>query len=146
MTRRALLIWTFIGWSALLLPFSLPAAELRPSAQKPIINQALVFLQLLDQGRAEVAWTITSQYFREQVDKQTWQKIYQRRRAPLGAPRSRQVAGYRFHSTFDQAQDGLFLQIRFSTDFGVRADVLETVEMYKDVDGKWRVIGYFLEY
>lgn len=128
-----------------LLVQSVSAAPLPESAAKPIIEQALVFVQLLDTQRPLNAWSITTSYFRKKVTPQRWQRAYRNQRQRFGRPLGRQVDGIRFFSSFEEAIDGLYLEVRFRTDFEGRADVIERVMMYKDFDGRWRVIGYFVK-
>lgn len=143
LSRRYFCCFSLVLLSSLFLPLSLPAAP--PSAQKPIVRQAEVFLQLLDQQKPLKAWQLTTLYFKKKIPSQSWQQLYQAKRQRLGKPLARRFAGYRFHSTFEQAADGLYLRINYRTDFAARANVVERIEMYKDFDGRWRVIGYFLE-
>lgn len=145
-SRRTLVLCCFAALSFLCQSTVLSAAVSPQSTQEPIINQALVFVRLLDQQKPLDAWAITTLYFRKNISPQSWQRHYRARRARLGRPTSRRVESYRYHSSFERAQDGLYLQIRFRTDFEARADVIERVEMYKDFDGRWRLIGYFLEF
>ena len=140
-------------WLALLLGLGMAIACLAPlqssallpeTAQKPIIERALQFITLLDQGSPQQAWATTASYFRSTVTSQRWQQIYERQRQPLGAPIDRRIEGYRFLSTFERALDGLYLEIRFRTVFR-NAEATERIVMYKDYDGRWRPIGYYLE-
>jgi len=144
MLRRLQQSTILIVCLALLSPAAIPAAG-APSTQQPIVDQALLFLQLLDQKRIDTAWEITTLYFRQQVDLPTWQQTIQKQRSLLGQLNDRKLAGYRYHSTFEQAPSGLFLQVRFLSDFENNPTVRETVEMFQDFDGRWRVIGYRLE-
>ncbi len=124
---------------------SASAAVVPPAGQKPIVEQALQFVELLDQQQPMKAWSLTTRYFRKQLSPQQWQRIYRNQRQRFGLPVERTFAGYRY-STFEQAVDGLYLQVRFRTDFEAREDAIERVVMFKDFDGRWRVIGYFVEF
>ncbi|WP_303722108.1 DUF4019 domain-containing protein [Malonomonas rubra] len=115
------------------------------STQKPIIEKAMQFVTLLDQQQPLKAWAATTRYFQRQLPPKPWQLIYRDQRQRFGGTIDRQLAGYRFTSSFEKALDGLYLQVRFKTDFETRAEVSEQVTMYKDFDGRWRVIGYLLE-
>ena len=130
------------GW----LVSSASAALVPPSGQKPIVERALQFVELLDQQQPMKAWSLTTRYFRKQLSPQQWQRIYRNQRQRFGLPVERAFAGYRYFSTFEQAVDGLYLQVRFRTDFEAREDAIERVVMFKDFDGRWRVIGYFVEF
>lgn len=124
---------------------SLQAVTIPDSAQKPIIEQAALFVKLLDQQQPLKAWARTTRYFKNKLPPQRWLRLYRSQRQRFGRAVDRQLAGYRFASSFEQALDGLYLHVRFATDFEARAEVTERVTMYKDYDGRWRVIGYILE-
>lgn len=119
-------------------------AAVPESAQKPIIEKALEFVQLLDRQRPQQAWAQTARYFRSRISLQRWQQIYEEQRLRFGSPQARQIDGYKFFSTYEKALDGLYLEVRFRTDF-IGRDAIERVIMYKDYDGRWRPIGYYLE-
>ena len=133
----------FAGW---LPPHQASAAQSPSSAQKPIVEQALIFVSLLDQQKPLKAWSLTTRYFRKKLSPQRWQRVYRNQRQRYGGAVERTFAGYRFLSSFEQAVAGLYLQVRFRTDFQARENVIERVVMFKDFDGRWRVIGYFLEF
>ncbi len=126
------------------LPTDGQALTIPANAQAPIIQRAYDFILLLDQSKPLQAWGETTLYFKKKLSPQSWQRVYRNQRLRLGRPLSRQLEGYRFFSTFEQAADGLYLEVRFRTDFEARANVGEQVMMYKDFDGRWRVIAYFV--
>ena len=128
-----------------LIPSPVSAATLPDSTQRPIVEQALVFVELLDQRKPLKAWARTTNYFRKKFPPQRWQRVFRNQRQRFGRTVDRRLDGYRFYSSFEQAVDGLYLQVRFRTDFEARDAVLERVEMFKDYDGRWRVIGYFMD-
>ena len=115
------------------------------TSQKPIIEEALTFVLLLDSQRPLKAWARSTVYFRKKLSPQRWQRLFTAQRQRFGRPVARSLDGYSFLSVFEQATDGLYLEVRFRTDFEARADIIERVVMYKDFDGRWRVIGYFLK-
>jgi hypothetical protein len=115
------------------------------SGQRPIVEQALKFVTLLDQQKPLEAWALTTRYFKKQLPPQRWQRFYRNQRQRFGRPVARRFGGYRFFSTYEKATDGLYLQVRFRTDFEGRNGIVERIMMYKDFDGRWRVIGYFIE-
>jgi hypothetical protein len=143
-SRHNILLGSLIVLCSLVLSLSLAAAQ--QTTQEPIIRQAEEFLQLLDQQEPLKAWAATTLYFRKKIPQDRWQQIYQGKRARLGSPTSRTLAGYWYHNAFEQAVRGLYLQVDFRTNFQARADVTERLVMYRDFDGRWRVIGYFLEF
>ena len=123
----------------------LGAVTIPDSAQKPIVEEAVVFVNLLDQQQPLKAWARTTSYFKKTLPAQRWQRLYRDQRQRFGRTIERRLNGYRFLSSFEKALDGLYLQINFLTDFETRTEVTERVVMYKDFDGRWRVIGYFLK-
>ena len=127
------------------LPVAGEALTIPQTSQAPIIQRAYEFILLLDQDKPLKAWSHTTRYFRKKMSPQSWQRFYRNQRLRFGRPVERQLGGYRFFSTFENATDGLYLEVRFRTDFEARANVSEQVMMYKDFDGRWRVIGYFVE-
>ncbi len=142
---RVLFLCSLLSLAFCLLSQPLRATNIPDSAQKPIVEQALTFVQLLDKGKSFDAWSKTTLYFRKNFPFQRWQRIFRNQRQRYGRAVERRLDGYRFFSSFEKATDGLYLQVRFLSDFEAREDVTERVMMYKDFDGRWRVIGYFLE-
>lgn len=134
-----------LGVCCWLHPAGSPALTIPQTAQGPIIQRAYEFILLLDQHKPREAWAQMTLYFRKKLSLQSWQRLYRNQRLRFGLPLERRLDGYRFFSTFEKATDGLYLEVRFRTDFEARANVSEQVVMYKDFDGRWRVIGYFIE-
>ena len=57
---------------------------------------------------------------------------------------TREMATSKFSTTLPGAPDGEYVVFQFNSSFEHKATALETVTAMKDIDGAWRVAGYFI--
>lgn len=105
---------------------------------------ALAWLGLVDAGNYAASWTSASSRFRQQVPEEQWRASAAQARTPLGAVVSRHVRSVTYTHSLPGAPDGEYVVIRFESSFGNKAAAIETVTPMKDVDGQWRVAGYYI--
>ena len=76
---------------------------------------------------------------------QQWAQASTAVRAPLGTARQRNERSSQFSNSLPGAPDGEYVVFQFQTVFENKAAAVETVTVVKDIDGAWRVTGYFIK-
>ena len=114
--------------------------EYDPAAERA----ALDWLALTDRGDAEASWNSAASLFRHAVPLATWTESLERARGPLGALVSREIESARVATELPGAPDGEYVVLQFKTSFEQKRSAVETVTPMRDMDGQWRVSGYFI--
>ena len=65
-------------------------------------------------------------------------------RPPLGKVLSREVIDARYATSLPGAPKGEYVVIRYRTNYANKPNAVETVTPMKDMDGRWRVSGYYI--
>jgi Protein of unknown function (DUF4019) len=122
------------------------AAYVRASDQAEDAGQAaaLAWLQLVDAGNYSASWDAASSFFRQHVSQSQWQTAAANARAPFGALKSRKLQSARFTRTVPGAPDGQYVIVTYASTFENKAGAVETLTPMADVDGAWRVSGYYI--
>lgn len=122
-------------------PLVLAAAE-----QPGIAAQASVvaWLKLVDSADYGGSWDTAASLFRHTVTKAQWASAAAAARAPLGDLMSRKLRTSKFTKSLPGAPDGEYVVVTFETRFKNKAAAIETVTPTRDVDGRWRVSGYYI--
>jgi DNA-binding CsgD family transcriptional regulator len=153
--RRFPVVWMITGGLLMTLVLGLlafaampqsPAAQPQAPAvaadavNKEVVDAALRFLTLVDQGNWDESYRATGAEFRKLNTAQVWSDVSQKVRVPLGAVISR---------TFDSEQNlpappyG-YEVVKFRTSYANKANAIETVSLDRE-DGVWRVVGVTIE-
>jgi hypothetical protein len=122
--------------------FSAQASE--PEVIEEAKVETLEWLALTDTGQYESSWDSASALFKAAVSKEDWEKSLSAVRTPIGALETREMATSKFSTTLPGAPDGEYVVFQFNSSFEHKATALETVTAMKDIDGAWRVAGYFI--
>ena len=102
-------------------------------------------MALIDQGRAGESWSEAASTFRSQVEKDQWEGMVKQVRVPLGAVESREVESASFSRQLPNAPEGEYVMVVFATSFENRPGAKESVATVRDEDGRFRVVGYFIQ-
>jgi hypothetical protein len=106
---------------------------------------AEAWLLVMDVGRFGEAWEGASTGFRAAVSRDAWVKQAAAVRSPLGNVKSRKVVSVSSQKNPPGAPSGDYVIVVFETDFAESSPTRrETVSVYREVDGSWRVTGYFV--
>ena len=108
-------------------------------------SAARSWLALVDGGSYARSWSEASTLFRRGVTQPQWLVAVASVREPLGAVRSRTLRSATFTRVVSGAPDGDYVIIQFASSFEKRQSAIETVTPMKDVDGTWRVSGYYIK-
>ena len=109
------------------------------------VAAAKTWLTLLDHGKYGESWEAAATYFKNAITKEYWQQTLTAVRKPLGRLVSRQVRSKTYTQSLPGAPDGEYVVIQFNTSFGNKKSAIETVTPMLDIDGNWRVSGYFIK-
>ncbi len=102
------------------------------------------WLELIDGGDSNESYNQAASLFRSAVSLEQWQSSLAAAQAPLGRPLSRSLKSSRYAEELPGAPDGKYYVIEYETAFERKKNGTETVVPMLDVDGVWRVSGYFV--
>jgi hypothetical protein len=121
-------------------------AALPAIAQDPKVSEArraaLDWLALTDANNGEASWNAASKKFQTSMTPADWSQGLQNARVPYGAVEQRTVVSAQATTQFPGAPEGEYAVITFTTAFANKRGVGETLSMERELDGKWRVVGY----
>ena len=133
------------GMFALLLSLSFGVVAVAdPVKEKAAVVAAEAWLTLIDNGKYDESWKGAAQYFKNAVKLEQWEQSLEAVRTPLGDLIARKVKVKAYKTSLPGAPDGEYVVIQFDTSFENKSAAIETVTPMMDVDGKWRVAGYFI--
>jgi hypothetical protein len=105
---------------------------------------ALAWLALTDSGQYAESWQEASSFFRAAITSEDWVNALSGPRGAFGGLQSRARSSAQYATTLPGAPDGEYVVFEFSASFENKANAVETVTAMKDLDGAWRVGGYFV--
>ena len=114
-------------------------------AEKEAVAAAVAWLQLIDSANYSQSWDKCAEFFQSAIDKPDWIKAMAITRKPLGKLLSRKLESAKYSDSLPGAPDGEYVVIQFQTEFENKKNTLETVTPLKEVDGQWRVSGYYIK-
>lgn len=150
-TRR---LWIIAGVAlmslilALAAVTSLPQAMLAPADTTPsasvsdaeIEGAARRFLELIDQGKWDASYALTTASFQKMNTAKVWADVSTKARPPLGALVSRTFLS---HEDVPTPPAGYEI-VKFRTTFANKANAIEKVSLERTGNG-WRVAGVYIE-
>jgi hypothetical protein len=102
------------------------------------------WLAAADAGRADVAWDQSASAFQGAVPKAALGDVLKGARAPFGAVQSRTLTTAELTRSMPGAPAGEYVVVQYATRFE-KGNATETVVPMRDVDGSWKVSGYFIK-
>lgn len=118
-------------------------SEATPEAQAQAA--ALAWLGLVDARDYAQSWVTAADYFQNSIEEREWVSRVSQARASFRAPKSRTVTSIAFVRSLPGAADGEHFVIQFATRFRNKVAATETVTLMKNLDGRWRVSGYYIK-
>lgn len=103
------------------------------------------WLVQIDKGEYLESWDSAAQYFQNQILQDRWAATLKASRSPLGNSTSRNINSSEFKSELPGAPDGNYYILTYKSSFENKASAIETVTLTKSLDGKWRVVGYYIK-
>ncbi|HDH50620.1 MAG TPA: DUF4019 domain-containing protein [Nitrospirae bacterium] len=113
----------------------------KPKEETPV--QAVEkWLALIDEGKYSESWVGLADLFKKNVKKEEWADDLNRFRKPLGKLLKRELQ----HDTkSSEEQVGEYLIFQYEASFENKKLTTEAVSVVRDKDGKWRILGYFID-
>ena len=106
---------------------------------------AQAWLALVDAGKYDQSWDEASAMLKEKVSKEQWKDAMTRVRDPLGKSTSRKLERAQLTTKLPGAPDGVYVVIQYNGKYEKLADAIDTVIPKLEMDGKWRVAGFFIK-
>jgi hypothetical protein len=109
------------------------------------LSAAEKWLVIVDREKYAESWKETAELFKKAVQPDQWEQSMRAVRKPLGTLVSRKVKTKAYTSSLAGAPDGEYVVIQFETSFGNKKAAVETITTMMDMDGVWRVAGYYIK-
>ena len=113
--------------------------------EEEAVEKAKTWLALIDEGKYSESWETAAHYFKNALTKEKWEHMLTAVRKPLGKLVSRELISKTYTKSLPGAPDGEYVVIQFKTSFENKKSGIETVTPMLDIDGKWRVSGYYIK-
>ena len=115
--------------------------ESNPAAERAAAEAAKPWLAMMDAGEYARCWEAGASYFQEMESLVTWESKAQEYRGPLGAFQSRTLDTVRYFVDPWGAPPGEYAVVVYDSRWE-NGDIYESVNMQKQADGQWLVVGY----
>jgi len=115
------------------------------TAEKRAMEASDTWLKLIDNSQYAKSWETAAELFKNAVGKEQWNQSLNAVRKPLGKVMKRTVRSKQYTTSLPGAPDGEYVVIQYETFFENKKSSVETVTLMLDMDGKWRVSGYYIK-
>lgn len=115
------------------------------SAEQAAVIAAESWLALIDANDFTESWNRAAQLFKSAVSLEQWKSSLEAAQVPLGKPVSRKLKLKQYAEELPGAPDGEYVIIEYETSFERKKNGVEMVTPMKEMDGVWRVSGYFVK-
>lgn len=105
---------------------------------------ARAWLALIDSGDFAASWQQASTLFKASISQQQWLEALHGARTPLGKLQARTLQSAMPAHTLPGAPPGDYVVIQYRSRFDNRAEAIETVTQQREVNGSWRISGYYI--
>jgi len=112
--------------------------------EKTAIQVAENWLVLIDGEKYLESWEGLSNLYKANDTKEKWVDHYNRYRKPLGKLIGRKLINKNVTS-YSEAPEGEYIIFQYEAPFENKKLAAEAVSIVKDQDGKWRILGYFID-
>lgn len=120
--------------------------ELEQKSDYSDIGKAVTaWLELIDAGDYEKAWRSTATLARTLESEPAWIAKIKGVREPLGIMEKRLGPSTGWTSELEGAPKGEYMILSYKSNFANRRDVVETVTLIYQEDGKWGILGYSIQ-
>lgn len=124
---------------------SRPATDSAAVLERQGVEAAFDWVTLLDQGLFRESWEVASDTLRASISVDDWIRMLTDSRQPLGMPVVRVVREGRYMERIPGLPDGDYVIVVFSGDFENDASAAELVQLGRQPDGSWKVMGYYIQ-
>lgn len=105
---------------------------------------SIEWLALSDAGAYMACWQRSAAALRSRAGMQDWELQMQGIRTPLAATHVRSLHSAEFTDALPGGAEGHYVVVQFRTKFANKDSAMEVVTLQYEVDGVWRVVGYFI--
>lgn len=119
-------------------PAAQPVEDPRPAAQEA----AGRWLSLVDRAMYAESWDSAATAFRQATNKNQWRNSLLEARNPFEPVGQRTLIESRYPASIPDAPTGDYVFARYEIQVSGARKATEMVTLTKDVDGRWRVMGY----
>jgi hypothetical protein len=120
--------------------------SVRPNVGDPALHRSLNdWLALVDAKEYAKSWDEAAPDFRAQVARGDWSQKVRSARGAYGALQTRTVTGAIEQASLPGARPGRYVVAQTNASFEKKASAVETVTLQLAPDGRWRVVGYFIQ-
>lgn len=109
-----------------------------------VAARAAEWFALVDAGDGPGSWRAAGASFQAASTPDAWGDKLRGVRGPLGAVTSRALAVAQTFDGLPGAPPGRYAVQQYHTVYDARKAVVETLTLYAEADGAWRVVGYFI--
>lgn len=109
------------------------------------VESAVAWLERVDREDYGGSWDDSASFFKKHVSRDDWISLMTSERRPFGGLLSRDARTTAYTTNLPGAPKGEYVVIQFNTSFTEKKRCIETVTPMLDVDGAWRVSGYYIK-
>jgi Protein of unknown function (DUF4019) len=128
--------------------FPSPARAQIPDSASAAISAAQTaassWLSLVDKSRYGESWDSAAALFKKGVTKAGWESAVRQARGSVDPLGGRRLTSAGFSRTLPNVPPGEYVVLQYETQAAHGKTVVETVTPMKDLDGAWRVSGYYI--
>ena len=139
MVRRALAV------SAFIILLSIAGSRAQEPDTKAARAAVDAWLSLVDGANYAQSWETAATFFKSAVPSEKWQEAVKSARGRFGAFKSRTLKSATTATTLPGAPDGEYVVFDFDAVYEKKAAAAERVTVFREKDGSWRVVGYFVK-
>ncbi|MBS1173880.1 MAG: hypothetical protein H6R05_11 [Burkholderiaceae bacterium] len=105
---------------------------------------SVAWLQCIDQNENADSWAKAASVFQHAITQADWVKEVEAVRVEFGECLVHNHHSAIFTQDLANAPTGAYVVIQYQSDFARQVNVTEVVTCFKEIDGSWKVAGYFL--
>ena len=113
--------------------------------QKKAIKAAQNWVMQIDNGKYLDSWDSAGAYFQNQIQKDRWSAALTASRLPLGKLITRELDSFDYQTESPGVPDGKYYVFTFNVSYENKNTAIETVSLFKDATGSWKVVGFFIK-
>jgi len=133
------ILWLLSGF------FTASALAGNTKKEAAALDAAQKWLTIVDNEQYEQSWNLAAKSFQGAVHASKWEQSAKAVRFPLGTLLSRKVSTKIYTTTLPGSPDGEYVVFQFKASFTNKKNAIETVTAMIEIDGTWRVAGYYIK-
>jgi len=131
-------------YTALVVLWMLNGMSCSRSNQNSAVQTVEHWLALLDTGKYTESWNGLSELYKQNDTVEKWVDHFDKYHKPLGKLLERKLID-QTTTSLTEAPEGEYIIFQYQSAFENKKNVSEAVSVVKDMDGQWRILGYFID-